>query len=264
MNRGLELDHMTTFINASRLEHFLKKCINSVLISNYNKQVILVKKRFLILFWFLLSSLTLAATSAQAETQYVSDHLVITVRSGQGTQFQIIKTLASGTRLKVLETTDTGYTRVETPDGVEGWVRTQYLTTEPVASEKLAYAEAQLAKVKEELGKIKESYSALRKEHNALTQETQKLSDEKKNTDAELTRISEVAKKPIILDRMNRELQEKNVSLEKDLQRLNQENHSLKDRSQREWFIAGALVLFGGMILGFILPKLRGRQRSSW
>lgn len=223
-----------------------------------------MKKRFLILNWFLLSSVILSAPLAQAETQYVSDHLIITVRSGQGTQFQIIKTLASGTRVKVLETTETGYTKIETPDGVEGWVRTQYLTSEPVATEILAKTEAQLEKTREELNKIKESYAALRKEHSILSQESQKVSSEKKNMDAELARISEVAKQPIILDRMNRELQEKNVTLEKDLQRLSQENHSLKDRSQREWFIAGALVLFGGMILGFILPKLRGRQRSAW
>ena len=221
-----------------------------------------MKKQFFILFLF--SSIILAATSAQAETQYVSDHLIITVRSGQGSQYQIIKTLPSGTRLNVLETTDTGYTRIETPDGVEGWVRTQYLTSEPVASEILAKTEAQLAKTKAELSKIRESYATLRKEHASLSQETKKLSSEKEKADAELARVSEVAKKPIILDRMNRELQERNVSLEKDLQRLNQENHALKDRSQREWFIAGALVLFGGMLLGFILPKLRSRKRSAW
>jgi SH3 domain protein len=221
-----------------------------------------VKKQFFISFLF--ASITLAAVSAQADTQYVSDHLIITVRSGQGSQYQIIKTLPSGTRLNVLETTDTGYSKIETTDGIEGWVRTQYLTTEPVASQKLAKAEAELAKSQEELNKIKTNYATLRKAHASLSQEQKKLSTEKEKTDAELARISEVAKKPIILDRMNRQLQERNVSLEKDLQRLNQENHALKDRSQREWFIAGALVLFGGMLLGFILPKLRSRKRSAW
>ena len=90
------------------------------------------------------------------------------------------------------------------------------------------------------------------------------LSSEKQQLDSELVRLNEVAKKPIILDKQNKELLEKNVTLEKDLQRLTQENHSLKDRSQREWFIAGALVLFGGIILGLIIPKLRRRKTSSW
>ena len=202
--------------------------------------------------------------AVQAETKYVSDHLVITVRTGQGAQFQIIKTLESGEHVKVLETTDTGYTQIETSDGTEGWVRSQYLADEPVASEKLLKTEAKLLTTQTALKNAKEKLSALSTEHKILTKNQSTLSADKTKLDSELARLSEVAKKPIILDRQNRQLQEKNVTLEKDLQRLNQENHSLKDRSQREWFIAGALVLFGGIILGFIIPKLRGRKRSSW
>ncbi len=219
------------------------------------------KTYFLILPYILIAVLSF---TVQAKTQYVSDHLVITVRTGQGAQFQIIKTLESGDHVKVLEVTDTGYTRIETADGTEGWVRSQYLAEEPVASEKLVRAEARLLKTKTALKKLKENYSSLSKEHKVLSQDQATLSTEKKQRDTELARLNEVAKKPILLDRQNRELQEKNVTLEKDLQRLNQENHSLKDRSQREWFIAGALVLFGGLILGLLIPKLRGRKRNAW
>ena len=220
-----------------------------------------MKIRFILLSYFLLAAVSF---SAQAETQYVSDHLVITVRTGQGAQFQIIKTLETGEHVEVLEKTDTGYTKIETSDGTEGWVRSQYLMDEPVAKEKLAKAEAKLLKTKTTLAKIKESYATLSKEHKSLSQQQTSLSKDKTKLDSELARLSEVAKKPILLDKQNRLLQQKNVTLEKDLQRLNQENHSLKDRSQREWFIAGALVLFGGILLGLIIPKLRGKKRSSW
>ncbi|MCK4865369.1 MAG: TIGR04211 family SH3 domain-containing protein [Gammaproteobacteria bacterium] len=216
------------------------------------------KTRFLIFCIFILSF------SAHAETQYVSDHLVITVRTGQGAQFQIIKTLESGEHVKILEVTNTGYTHIETSDGTKGWVRTQYLAKEPVASEKLVRTEAKLLKTRIALKKIKENFASLSKEHKSLAQSQSALSTDKKQLDIDFARLNEVAKKPIILDKQNRKLQQKNVTLEKDLQRLNQENHSLKDRSQREWFIAGALVLFGGIILGLIIPKLRGRKRSSW
>ena len=53
-------------------------------------------------------------------------------------------------------------------------------------------------------------------------------------------------------------------TLEKELQLLHQENQSLKDRSQREWFIAGAGVLLGGLLLGLIIPKFSWRKKSSW
>lgn len=202
--------------------------------------------------------------AAHAKTQYVSDHLVITVRTGQGAQFQIIKTLESGEHVKVLEVTDTGYTQIETSDGTEGWVRSQYLANEPVAKEKLQRAEAKLVKTKTALSKIREAFASLSKEHKIISQQQSSLSTDKEKLDTELARLNEIARKPIILDRQNRELQQKNVTLEKDLQRLNQENHSLRDRSQREWFIVGALVLFGGIILGIIIPKLRSRKTSSW
>ncbi len=246
------------------LEHSEKECINvllNLIINIGTPAVKLAKKHFLVLPYILMFLLSFAA---QAKTQYVSDHLVITVRTGQGTQFQIIKTLESGEHVEVLEVTDTGYTQIETSDGTEGWVRSQYLADEPVAKEKLVQSEAKLLKARTALKKIKENFAALSKEHKILSAAQSTLSKDKKQQDAELARLNEVAKKPIILDRQNRQLQEANVTLEKDLQRLNQENHSLKDRSQREWFIAGALVLFGGMILGLIIPKLRGRKRSSW
>lgn len=221
----------------------------------------LAKKHLLILSYFFIFALPF---TVKAETQYVSDHLVITVRTGQGAQYQIIKTLETGEHVKVLETTDTGYTRIETSDGTEGWVRSQYLADEPVAKERLAKTEASLLKTKTALTKIKENFSRLSKEHQVLSQQHAQLTAEKKKLDTELAQLNEVAKKPIILDRQNRQLQQKNVTLEKDLQRLNQENHSLNDRSQREWFIAGALVLFGGIILGLIIPKLRSKKRSAW
>lgn len=221
----------------------------------------LAKTHFLILPYFILFILSF---SAQAETQYVSDHLVITVRTGEGTQFQIVKTLESGAHVKVLEVSDSGYTRVETTDGIEGWVRTQYLVKEPVASEKLVRAEARLVKTRAALKKIKESFTTLSEEHNNLSKQQATLSTNKEHLDTELARLNEIAKKPILIDKQNRKLQEKNVTLEKDLQRLNQENHSLQNRSQREWFIVGALVLFSGILLGLLIPKLRGRKRSSW
>ena len=165
-----------------------------------------MKTRFLIISCLLISALSF---SVQAETQYVSDHLVITVRTGQGAQFQIIKTLESGEHVKVLEKTETGYTRVETSDGTEGWVRSQYLAEEPVASEKLARAQAQLLKTRTALKKIKESYAELSKDHKLISQTQATLSTDKKQLDSELARLSEVAKKPIMLDKQNRELQQK-------------------------------------------------------
>ncbi len=201
----------------------------------------------------------------QAEnTQYVSDHLIVTMRSGQGSQYQILKTLPSGTRLEVLEASNSGYTKVRNAEGVEGWVLTRYLSPEPIAKEKLAVAQKRLQRLKEQNGKLKQELAALQKSHRDLETERTSLLSKSETTSAELERLNQVAAQPILLDNQNRQLKQQNVSLEKELQLIQQENQSLKDRSQREWFIAGAGVLLGGLLLGLIIPKLGWRKKSGW
>ncbi|MGD8711810.1 MAG: hypothetical protein PVG50_03130, partial [Thiohalophilus sp.] len=66
------------------------------------------------LFLILALLATAAPIANAAQYQYVSDQLIITLRNGKGNTYQILKTLPTGTRLEVLETTDEGYTRVRT------------------------------------------------------------------------------------------------------------------------------------------------------
>jgi len=219
----------------------------------------LVKKFPLLVAGLLLPLLVMAG-----ETWYVGDKLIITLRSGQGNQYQILKTLPSGTPLEILEQTDTGYTRVRTPDGVEGWVRTQYLSQEPIAATRLEQAEKALARLQARNRKLQEELAKLRKRSAELETERKQLLASNRKAETELKRLNEVAARPLLLDRQNRELKQENVRLEKELQVLQQENQHLKDRSQREWFITGALVLFGGLLLGLIIPRIRWRKKSSW
>lgn len=212
----------------------------------------------------LLLSLFIPTLVHAQETIYVSDHLVITVRAGKGAQYQIIKTAQSGEKLGVLEETDEGYTFIRTEDGTEGWVRTQYLTKEPVAQERLSVAEAKLSKLTEQNQTLKAELKSLRKTSSSLEKDHQALSSSSKSQDEEIARLKKIAARPIQLDNENRKLQQSNVTLEKELQLVSQENQVLKDRSQREWFIAGALVLLGGLIIGLIIPRIRWKKRSNW
>lgn len=213
-------------------------------------------------------TLTLLAATASAvhaaEYQYVSDSLIITLRNGQGNSYQILKTLPTGTRLEVLETTEEGYTRVRTSDGTEGWVRSQYLMTEPTAAMQLEEATRKLNTLQEQHEKLRSTLSEVQAERARLATERDELLKKTDDAQSRLAHLNEVAARPIVLDKENRELQQKNVALEKELQILNQENQALKDRARREWFIAGAGVLFGGLLLGLFIPRIRWRKQSSW
>lgn len=213
----------------------------------------------LILLFILITSST-----AFAETQYVSDKLRITLRTGEGTQFQIIRALESGAKLEVIQQTEGGYTNVRTADGTEGWVRSQYLIAEPIAQQKLDRAQLKLEKYKIQIDALKSEQKILRKERKDLSQTKSSLSEKSNSLESELARLTKVAAKPILLDKENRNLQQENVKLGKDLQMIHQENQVLKDQSNREWFIAGALVLVGGILLGLALPKMRFSKKASW
>jgi len=215
-------------------------------------------KHLFLIFIFATSSI------AYAETQYVSDKLRITLRTGQGTEFQIIRALESGAKLEVLEQNESGYTNVKTEDGTEGWVRSQYLIPEPIAQQKLDKVQIQLEKYKTQLDALKTERVELRKQRKELSETKSSLSEKSSTLESELARLSKVAAKPILLDKENRTLQQENVKLGKDLQMIHQENQVLKDQSNREWFIAGAAVLLGGILFGLVIPKIRFSKKPSW
>lgn len=201
---------------------------------------------------------------AYAASKYVSDHLVITMRTGQGNQFEIIKTLVSGTKLEILEETDTGYAMVRLNDGTEGWVRTQYLADEPIAAEKLAAAESKLGKLKGDNKLLREELDSLKKSKGTLDAEYAKLKSEHTNATQELTHLNEVAARPKQLETENKDLRKRFEQISDELVLVKQENQVLKDRSERQWFITGAAVLIIGMIIGLVIPKFRFHKKDSW
>jgi SH3 domain protein len=201
---------------------------------------------------------------SMAATKYVSDQLRITLRTGQGNQFEIIKTLESGAKLEILEETDTGYTQVRLPDGMEGWVRTQYLVDEPIAADKLANAENKLARTQEKLNKAEEELKTLRKENNQLGANLGKLKSEHTAASKELETLNQLASRPKQLAQENTELRKQFEQISDELNLTKQENQVLKDRSKRNWFLAGAGVVILGMLIGLIIPKLRFQKKSGW
>lgn len=202
---------------------------------------------------------------AMAAGKYVSDKLSITLRAGQGNQFKIIKVLDSGTPVTVLEETESGYSRVKLQDGeTEGWVRTQYLTAEPIAEVRLERVQAQLAKLRDKSNAMQQELTALKQDKSQLEAELNKLRGEHTATAGELQRLSEVAARPKQLAEENIELREKFARMSDELNIIKQENQVLKDRSERNWFLAGALVVIVGMIIGLIIPKLKFRKKDSW
>ena len=207
----------------------------------------------------------LVCGTALAETRYVSDNLEITMRSGKGTSYGITRMLRSGTPVEVLEEDkEAGYTLVRVKGGKEGWVLTRYLMKGQAARDRLAAAEKSLAELELENRKMETSMAALTDEKAALEKEREGLEGQARNVSQELSEIKRTASSALAIDSENKDLKGRVVSLERQLQTLQQENEGLKDRTARDWFMVGAGVVLLGIIVGLIIPRIRWRKKSSW
>jgi SH3 domain protein len=108
----------------------------------------------------------LSSTNIYAKNVYVSDELVIQMRTDKGTAFRIRKGLPSGTRLKVIQTDPSGYTEVETEGGTRGWVLSRFLKDSPIAKDLLKQAQNSVAKYQEEKKNLVDELNALKKRKN--------------------------------------------------------------------------------------------------
>lgn len=216
----------------------------------------------------LLAAIALAATltpATAAESRYISDQFEITLRTGASLQNAITRMLPSGLAVELLETdSDTGYSRVRTADGTEGWVITRYLMSTPSARTQLAEARRQVNASREEVAAIQEQMTALNEEKTALTQTRDRLNRELQAAQQELARIKRTAGKAMEIDEERQQLKQYVRNLERDLQTLRTESEDLRDRSARDWFMVGAAVLLLGILTGAILARMRGRRRSGW
>lgn len=213
----------------------------------------------------LISAALLTPILAQAQTtRYVSDKLEITMRNGQGVKFNIRKMLESGTRLEVLETDPAGYSKVRTTDGVEGWVLTRYLTNTPSARDQLEASQKRVANLELEIAKYKEEISSLSNQNSDVDTQNMSLKEKSQRLSKELDDLRRTASNAVALDNENRQLKEKLQEIDHENQSLVIENNALKDNSTRSWFLIGAAVLFAGILLGIILPRLKVRKKDSW
>jgi SH3 domain protein len=197
-------------------------------------------------------------------TRYVSDELEITMRNGQGIKYGIKKMLKSGMPLQVLETDPNGYSKVRTESGVEGWVLTRYLSNTPSARNQLESGKQRIAALELEIAKYKEELSSLSTTNTDIDSQNLTLKEKAQRLSKELDDLRRTASNAVALENNNRQLKEQIQALDQKNQTLEIENNALKDNSTKSWFLVGAAVLFGGIILGLILPRLRVRRKDSW
>ncbi len=215
------------------------------------------------------------SASVYADTQYVSDKLIITMRTGMGGEYKIIRTLKTGTPVEVIEESDQYY-KVETADGEEGWVLKRYITTETPKTTIISRLKGEIIKMKKGIEEVKRERDALKKDLTTAKSIREKDMGElegrmkKKNEQAynitkqlqEMTnkynKLVEDSGDVVGIVGERDMLNEKNAKLNADRNDLLKENKRLSNRNNIFWFLVGGGVFFIGWIIGKISRKKRG------
>jgi SH3 domain protein len=199
-----------------------------------------------------------------ADTRYVTDQLQITMRTGQSTRYKIIKMLPSGTPVELISSDpSTGYSQIRTEDGTVGYVLTNQLLSEPVARDRLADVEARLKELQQAPDQVATQLSQLRKEHKDLQQAYAKLQTEKNRVEQEFATLKNASSDIVRVTQDRSELRRNVADLTRQVADLQQSNLDLANQTKQRWFLIGAGVMVGGILLGLILPHLRFRRRKS-
>ena len=233
--------------------------------------------RYIIIFFtlVLLASHVLVEPAA-ADTRYVGDQLIITMRQGKSNQHKILKTLTTGTPLEVLEE-DESYLKVRTTDGIEGYVLRQYISSNPPKTQRIEELEMLNSSLQKKISSLEETNSSLEMQLRTLQENynqkfstiSAKSADMEQNLEQALNNEHIMAEKyetllaqaenVVEIAAERDELLQKNKRLETEVTALLKKNDKLADSRMVKWFLAGGGVFLFGWIIGKISRKKRSR-----
>lgn len=214
----------------------------------------------------------LLAALAGAETRYVSDRLIVTLRQGPGSQYPVIKTLKTGEAMEVLDE-GSEYLRVRESEGVEGYVQKQYITKDLPKELVIKGLEKELGRLKVKIADLEKSKAALnvdleeaRKGQQSVAQELQgtssALQEALTRTEKELKTVTEEyadlrrqSENVVALAEDRDRLRTENEALGAEAVTLRQENETMLRTGMIRWFLAGGGVFFVGWLAGKISRK---------
>ncbi|WP_074214174.1 TIGR04211 family SH3 domain-containing protein [Salinivibrio sp. ES.052] len=189
----------------------------------------------------------IAAPRAMAEN-YISDDLFTYMHAGPGTQYRILGSVDAGDKVTVLKRNrDEGYTQVVDSRGRKGWVKSDYVTTQPGLKERVPALEAELKKVKSALASAQDDAKAQQK---GLVSSLEK-------------RNGQIEK----LEAHSSELNRKLIDAQNEIRALRAKIDTQKDDLLMRWFTYGGMVAGGGLLFGLLLPHLiprKKRRRDGW
>jgi SH3 domain protein len=202
------------------------------------------------------------------ETQYISDMVLVPVRSGAGANYRIVnRGLPSGTALLVLGQSEDGeWAEIETRGGTRGWIPTQYLQKDPPAGLLINDLRLELERVRGERDRVVSQLNQSSSEASEADETIIELQSTLDSTQAELTEVKRVSAAALDLDLLNQQLVAELESERSDADLLRLENVRLRERIANNQMLDGALAVLLGVILAVVAPRLwpRKKRQDGW
>jgi len=223
-----------------------------------------MKRKLLPMLQSFIAICVLLPLLVHADQRYVTDQFEVMLRTGPSGNHAIIRMLKSGAALTVLDPeADNGYVRVQTNAGTEGWVLIRYLIREPVARVQLENLVRQITQTEPKDASIRSQLNTVKAEYDNANKRITQLEAEKKELENQLDAIKHRAANVLAIDDENKQLQQQLAEARAQLKTLQEQYSELSNDNEKDWFITGALVLGGGLLLGLIIPKISWRRQRS-
>jgi SH3 domain protein len=215
---------------------------------------------------YLIAALLIASSSSFAQDAYVTDKFTVAVRSGEAADYRILRMLRTGTKVEVIsQNRETGYSKIRFNNGNEGFVLTRQLLDEPTARDRLADLEKEMALIKGEPDELKSKLAAATQKATGFEKSFKAAEARARSAEQELAAFKRISSDAVSVAEERNSLREQVAELNRDLAEAKQEILELENNDTQDWFLIGASVLLGGIILGLILPNLRSRRpKQSW
>jgi len=226
-----------------------------------------VGKTILVMLFSVAFIVSASTTSVFADTRYVSDRLIISIRDGQNQDAAVLGYIETGTPVDILEEKE-DLLKIRTEDGIEGWVRAQYIVSEKPKVLVIEDLKNEIKALNKELENLKNGQDSssnnllktkkmyqdkieeLEKEVDINQKFAAKAKSDFIQLDKKYTNLLNHSKNAEELISQVDELKKLNAELNTEVKSLRKDRKNPLKSNRIQSFIAGAGVLIFGFILG--------------
>ncbi|MBN2568408.1 MAG: TIGR04211 family SH3 domain-containing protein [Deltaproteobacteria bacterium] len=195
---------------------------------------------------------------------YVSDKLEVPLRTGPGPKYKIVSMLQSGQMVEVVSEED-GWSNVLSMEGSgkkEGWILSRYLMKREPWEMLVKDLETENVRLREILIPMEEELGKTKTRNADLAAALKERTDELETLKANYASLRKDASGFLELRTRFEKTRSDLVRIKGELARATEENKLLQSSHRNKWFLAGALVLLLGLLIGLIMGR-REKKRPS-